>query len=216
MSELPPLHELLESVRESNGPFDSLLHNSITGLLKVVLEAVPVLPALVSGLTDSIKESKQPDLPTTYGELIDQSLDIVRGWDKGKQALFIGGHPRIGEVKNLSAMSAAEQGQTTTTPVPTPPEVLQRLGFLNTVYERRYPGLVYITFVNGRSREQIKDEMEEKLVSEGVLSTAEQPGGLERITPWPETSDEWLNELDRAVGDVGEIAKSRLKKLGVE
>ncbi|KAH7335233.1 Oxo-4-hydroxy-4-carboxy-5-ureidoimidazoline decarboxylase, partial [Rhizoctonia solani] len=108
------------------------------------------------------------------------------------QAQFIAGHPRIGEVSNLSALSAAEQAKHAT-----PPEVLERLKGLNEAYEKRYPGLVYITFVNGRTRAEIVPEMEEAIAGDPV-----EVGG-----------EEWTKELRRALMDVGKIAKSRLSKL---
>lgn len=73
---------------------------------------------------------------------------------------------------------------------------------LNARYEKVYPGLRYITFVNGRSRAEIAQEIE------GVLSSNQESvevGG-----------DQWTRELNRAVTDVGRIAKSRLNKLGIQ
>ncbi|KIY62922.1 hypothetical protein CYLTODRAFT_426527 [Cylindrobasidium torrendii FP15055 ss-10] len=128
---------------------------------------------------------------TTYEALIDASLAEINTWDDDLRAQFIAGHPRIGETKNLSSLSSKEQGAA----APTPPEVLQRLEAYNEQYEKRYPGLRYITFVNGRSRAEIADEMAGKLENtEGVAPPAD-----------------WKAELDRAVGDIGKIAYSRLK-----
>ena len=76
--------------------------------------------------------------------------NVISGWDDDLKTQFIAGHPRIGEVNGLSQLSAQEQAAKAT-----PPEVLARLAHLNTCYENHYPGLIYITFVNGRSRAQI-------------------------------------------------------------
>jgi len=91
--------------------------------------------------------------------------------------------------------------------------VLARLAHLNACYERRYLGLRYITFVNGRSRGAIAEEMEDVLGVEHSLSP-DQPdiGGIESVSVG---GVEWKAELDRAVADVGQIAKSRLRALGV-
>jgi 2-oxo-4-hydroxy-4-carboxy--5-ureidoimidazoline (OHCU) decarboxylase len=139
----------------------------------------------------------------TYNALIDLAISELEGWPHGQQASFLGGHPRIGEIKGLSALSASEQAAHAT-----PPEVLARLLELNEEYERRYPGLRYITFVNGRSRKMIMEEMEEKL---GMGEAWEKGGdgkGVHRLG-----SEEWVAEVRRALRDVGNIAKSRLVAL---
>lgn len=221
MSELPPFSELLDSIR-SPAAQTADTDSPLAQALSLLFEYSPTLiNVLVPKYSLHITKEEPSNLPKSYVDLVDRALKLLRGLDTATRANFIGGHPRIGEVKGLSAMSAAEQGQivqnrTTALLVPTPPDVLARLEFLNIVYERRYPGLVYITFVNGRSRAQICDEMEKKLAAEGELPDAYEPGYLEGITPWDVTSDAWLNELDRATEDVGKIAKSRLGKLGVE
>ncbi|KAF8478250.1 Oxo-4-hydroxy-4-carboxy-5-ureidoimidazoline decarboxylase [Gautieria morchelliformis] len=145
---------------------------------------------------------------TTYSSLIDLAVTTISSWDTHTRAAFIAAHPRIGEVGNLSHLSRQEQAAKAT-----PPDVLARLAQLNAMYERRYPGLRYITFVNGRSRAEIRDEME------GVLGGAgDREGGGEgvggEVMPVEVGGSEWMKELDRAVVDVGRIAKSRLAALG--
>lgn len=76
---------------------------------------------------------------------------------------------------------------------------ISRLRDLNAVYERLFPGLRYITFVNGRSRAQIVPEMEDLL------------GGDERVRE--RGSEEWKTECERAVGDVWKIGRKRLDGL---
>lgn len=113
----------------------------------------------------------------------------------------------------MSNLSAKEQGSTSTV-APTPPEVLSRLEHLNAVYEAKYPGLRYITFVNGRSRAAIAEEMEDKLGFEHSLSSDEDK--ISSVEPIEWGGVEWKAELDRAVVEIGRIAKSRLLLLGVE
>lgn len=139
------------------------------------------------------------------------SLEEIFKWDIPNQSEFISGHPRIGENSNLSKLSAKEQGALGVKP--TPPEVIARLAHLNALYEARFPGLRYITFVNGRSRAAIAEEMEGVLGLEHSLSP-DQPN-VETIKPIERTDAKWLSELRRAVEDVGRIAKSRLGSLGV-
>jgi 2-oxo-4-hydroxy-4-carboxy--5-ureidoimidazoline (OHCU) decarboxylase len=147
----------------------------------------------------------------TYKDLIDASAARISQLPLYDQAQFIAGHPRIGEVSGLSALSTAEQAA-----VATPPAVLARLAHLNALYEKRYPGLVYITFVAGRTRAQIVPEMEGVLGLEPVQDGKENEPSVETISPVEVGGEAWKKELDRAVVDVGRIAKSRLAKLSVE
>ncbi|KAI9440667.1 Piwi domain-containing protein [Lactarius indigo] len=112
----------------------------------------------------------------------------------------------LGRSKGLSALSASEQAAHAT-----PPEVLERLVVLNEEYERRYPGLRYITFVNGRSRKMIMLEMEEKL---GIVDDSWVKGDSKEV--YEVGSGEWVSEARRALQDVGNIAKSRLTALKVD
>jgi 2-oxo-4-hydroxy-4-carboxy--5-ureidoimidazoline (OHCU) decarboxylase len=143
----------------------------------------------------------------TYNALIDVAISELDGWPHGRQAGFLGGHPRIGEIKGLSALSASEQAAHAT-----PPEVLARLLELNEEYERRYPGLRYITFVNGRSRKMIMVEMEEKL----GIGDGWEKGDNNLKDAYRQGSDEWATEVRRALKDIGDIAKSRLAALKVD
>lgn len=167
-------------------------------------------PILISKLEPELAAHQQP--LSSYSELIDVSLVAIAGWDRSAQSEFIAGHPRIGESKNLSTLSAKEQGGPGV--APTPPEVLARLAHLNACYEAKYPGLRYITFVNGRSRQAIAEEIEDLLGFEHSLSAGEPDlNAIERVDVGGEL---WEGELRRAVNDVGRIAKSRLAALGVK
>jgi len=212
-TQLPPISDLLiglttQSVKPLSDAL-SLLFETSTCLTE---ELVPQLAAQFD-LTPANQH------PHNYKELVDSAINVVKGWGLDKQADFVKGHPRIGEVKvQMSSMSAAEQGvsHADTTAPATDPKIIERLSFLNDVYERRYPGLVYITFVNGRSRAMIAEEMEHKLQAEGVLPGAEKENGLEGIEAVEKHGRAWNAEVERAVTDVGKIAKSRLEKVGAE
>lgn len=162
-----------------------------------------LLPELLATQHDKLPAYHRADIEAVLG----RSMDIIRGWDPEVQAQFIAGHPRIGETKNLSVLSAKEQGGGT------PPQVLARLAHLNVCYEQAYPGLRYITFVNGRSRAVIAEEMEDKLRITHSLSP-DQPS-VESFTPIEKYSHAWRQELNRAVEDIGRIAHSRMDKLVV-
>src|SRR5579863_3043632 len=155
------------------------------------------VPSVIAIMADPDDRRRIPR--RTYNTLIDIAISEIRGWPHERQASFIGGHPRIGEIKGLSALSASEQAAHAT-----PPEVLARLAELNEEYERRYPGLRYITFVNGRSRKMIMLEMMEKLGIEDDW----RKGDNKEV--YRQGSDEWVLEVRRALKDIGNIAKSRL------
>jgi 2-oxo-4-hydroxy-4-carboxy--5-ureidoimidazoline (OHCU) decarboxylase len=171
-------------------------------------------PILLSTLEPQLASSLKDKNLISYTQLIDAALDSISSWDTSYQSEFIAGHPRIGESKNLSNLSAKEQGVTTPGVIPTPPEVLMRLSHLNTCYEAKYPGLRYITFVNGRTRLAIAEEIEDLLGLKHSLLPDEPPRAS--LNPVEVKGLEWLAELRRAIQDVGHIAKSRLEILEVE
>ncbi|KAJ7695066.1 Oxo-4-hydroxy-4-carboxy-5-ureidoimidazoline decarboxylase [Mycena rosella] len=192
-------------------PIDDVDESQLPRVLSILLEPSDVLfSALVPGLVASIASRTKF---TSYADLIDAAIAQVASWDLPLRAQFIEGHPRIGETKNLSALSAKEQGATPTV-APTAPEVLARLAHLNACYERRYPGLRYITFVNGRSRAAIALEMEDVLGLPHSLSP-DQPS-VDEIAQIQPGAEAWRIELDRAVVDVGRIAKSRLGTMKIQ
>ena len=173
--------------------------------LAVLFEPTPVLYSdLLPAVASRIASAPAP--PRSYSDLVALALHVVSTWDASLKARFIAGHPRIGEVSGLSRLSAQEQAARAT-----PPQVLARLAHLNACYEHRYPGLRYITFVNGRTRAAVKDEMEDALGLERSLSPDEPP--VETVGSIEVGSEEWTTELERAVEDLGRIAESRLKAL---
>jgi 2-oxo-4-hydroxy-4-carboxy--5-ureidoimidazoline (OHCU) decarboxylase len=96
--------------------------------------------------------------------------------------------------------------------------VIERLGWLNGVYEGRYEGLRYITFVNGRTRTEVMEEMESALgVEKAQGPELEGEGGESSpaVVKVEVGGEEWLKELERAVGEVILIAKDRVRKFGV-
>ncbi|KAJ9102489.1 hypothetical protein QFC21_002889 [Naganishia friedmannii] len=189
--------------------------------VSLLLEPSPILHSkLTPAITQHIKSSGAPQ---SYASLVDMCAEEIGGWSLGDKAAFLGGHPLIGEVKNLSALSAKEQGGKT---VKTPEIVLKRLSHLNKLYSRIYPGLPYITFVAGRPRSAIVKEMEKALElpesPEPIpddWSQVEQPAldseeTLARVKEWG--GAEWQREAERGLGDIWLIAKSRLQGLGLK
>ncbi|GAA5897566.1 hypothetical protein JCM8208_003306 [Rhodotorula glutinis] len=190
-------------------------------VLKLLLEPSPPLESLLAPQLHTRIASLPPaSRPASYTALVDLAADIVAQWDVDDQAAFLAAHPRIGETKNLSTASQGEQapkqGQQGT-----PGEVLKRLQVLNSLYEDAFPGLRFITFVNGRSRAEIVPEIE------SLLSLSLPPPSPS--TPEPRLSDlrtklrvspagshAWRKELERGLADMWAIAKDRVRKMGVE
>jgi len=180
---------------------DLISFQGVRLFFKTTLEAPDhLLDRLVQDATAFLNVQSPPRLP---GTLLWSAENVIRGWSVADQTSFIHGHPRIGEIAGLSVLSAQEQAQKAT-----PQHVLDRLGYLNEEYERRYPGLRYITFVNGRSRAEIATEMEQKL----DLQSGE-TAPLSETTVYQVGSPEWSGELDRALKDIALIALSRSKNM---
>lgn len=204
MGFLPDLTEVQSSPSSSESPLAVALNILFEHSAILVTRLEPQLHALFSTLA--------PGTLTSYSQFIDTALDEIGGWDTASQAEFISGHPRIGETKGLSELSSREQGAQGVNP--TSPEVLARLAHLNKLYEVKYPGLRYITFVNGRTHASIAEEMEDVLGIPHSLLPSEPDS--ECINPMNPSSKGWEEELNRAVHDIGSIAKNRLKVLGTE
>ena len=87
----------------------------VDGLDVVVLgsgaTAVTLVPALAARL-----QAGPP--PPSYPALIDAALAVLAAWPAADKAAFVAGHPRIGEVRGLSALSAREQAARATPPAP--------------------------------------------------------------------------------------------------
>jgi hypothetical protein len=101
-----------------------------------------------------------------------------------------------------------------------------RLAHLNKLYSHVYPGLPYITFVAGRPRSAIVKEMESIL---GLPASPEPiPDDWQDVeSPALESPEvhamvqlwggfEWQKEMQRALGDIWLIAKSRLQGMGLQ
>ena len=207
---LPSLRDIVSNASKNTEDATALLATTVS----LLFEPSPILfSKLVPQLTTSLSED--PSSVTTFTNLIDKAVEFINLWDDGDKADFIKGHPRIGESHNLSKLSAKEQGgNNTNASQATPPEVLARLAHLNACYEHVYPDLVYITFVNGRSRAAIAEEMEDALGIEHSLDAGKPP--VRELAVVEKGEMKWRSELNRAVVDVGRIAKSRLKGLNIE
>ncbi|KAI9803197.1 MAG: hypothetical protein M1825_001988 [Sarcosagium campestre] len=73
--------------------------------------------------------------------------------------LILSAHPRLGESHVKSAQSQAEQAQLHTGE----DAELKELRSCNEAYEKAFPGLRYVVFVNGRGRDVILAEMRSRI-----------------------------------------------------
>lgn len=141
--------------------FPSLPDEAITNALDLLFEPSKDLHALA---LPTIRSAS----PTTY----DQVADIVKDQllaaqkkavtDKGAKAVLLsilGAHPRLGAKKVESAQSQAEQAQLQAASE----KEGALLAALNAEYESAFPGLIYVVFVNGRSRDVIMKNMRERI-----------------------------------------------------
>jgi len=113
-------------------------------------------------------------------------------------------HPAIGQKKKLSSLSATEQRSAEAVD----PVVQVHLTILNKAYEAKYPELRYVTWVNGRTKTQIAQEMRRMLDVRTVESV--DPA---MVVPFAPGSPEWLEELDRGAEATMKIAKDRTNKI---
>ncbi|KAJ5653978.1 Oxo-4-hydroxy-4-carboxy-5-ureidoimidazoline decarboxylase [Penicillium lividum] len=107
---------------------------------------------------------------SSYGTLIEavggrmSALSAVNS-PTDRNVLFgiLGSHPRLGRApanpEHLSELSKKEQEQLNTGAE----EQGEKLRQLNAEYEQRFPGLRFVSFVNGRSREVIMVEMRQRI-----------------------------------------------------
>lgn len=84
---------------------------------------------------------------------------------------------------------------------------------LNALYESRYPTLKYVTFVAGRSRAQVAEDMEKFLMQGPNEKDTEGAQAAPTVTH-AIGSREWANELERGLKDVFRIAQARLDGQG--
>lgn len=102
---------------------------------------------------------------------------------------IVGAHPRLGEsAKKLSASSKKEQQklQNNNDPI----EIREMIAKLNNAYEKKYPGLRFVVFVNGRSRPQIIRDMQRRI----------------------ESGNSWFEEARIAINELCDIAQDRVSK----
>lgn len=103
---------------------------------------------------------------------------------------ILGAHPRLGAKKVDSTQSQSEQAH-----LQGNPDEGEQLRALNEEYERQYPGLRYVVFVNGRSRSAVMDDMRNRIANSDLKS--ERAAAI-RVSP----SRAWSPRLALPVGTI--------------
>jgi len=146
------------------------------------------LETLFEGAPRFVDRLVELDAPT-WVELFDQAEWIALTMPQEEQLELLDAHPRIGaDPTAVSALSYQEQGYDRNKGTV---ELQHRLDRLNDEYEARH-GFRFVVFVNGRSRAEIADVLEQRV---GAGRTAEKM---------------------RALRDVIAIARSRLARIREE
>ncbi|PSR80414.1 Oxo-4-hydroxy-4-carboxy-5-ureidoimidazoline decarboxylase [Coniella lustricola] len=169
----------------------SLPEPTLLSVLDLLFEPSPELHALALPTLRSITFASYPELIDT---LRDQLLVVAKEVHPDPSArapllAILGSHPRLGAKKVESAQSAAEQAQLQSASE----AEAGKLAALNKEYEARYPGLRYVVFVNGRSRDVIMADMRKRIDRGDVAA-----------------------EEEAAITAMGDIAKDRASKLAKE
>lgn len=159
----------------------TLLHPLATMTDLPALSSLPSLPResqlrVLDTLFEPSPELHQSAIPllanqtfSSYSALIDavgarmSALSVPNSPDRTILFGILGSHPRLGRAsanpEHLSEASKKEQAQLNTGAE----EQGEKLRALNAEYESKFPGLRFVTFVNGRSREVIMVEMRQRI-----------------------------------------------------
>ncbi|CAN8096958.1 unnamed protein product [Discula destructiva] len=149
----------------------SLPESALTSVLDLLFEPSDDLHTLAIPTLRSITFASYPELIDT---LRDQLLAIAQSVHSNSSARkpllsILGSHPRLGAKKVDSAQSAAEQAQLQSGGE----SEAEKLAALNAEYELKFPGLRYVVFVNGRSRDVIMEDMRRR-IDRGDVAAEEQ------------------------------------------
>jgi 2-oxo-4-hydroxy-4-carboxy--5-ureidoimidazoline (OHCU) decarboxylase len=87
---------------------------------------------------------------------LSQADEVLASMSDDEKVEALAAHPAIGQRKDLSLRSAAEQGDDAD------PAVLSELAYLNQVYEEKF-GFRFVVFVAGRPKVEILDVLQERI-----------------------------------------------------
>lgn len=144
----------------------SLQAEQRAGVLDVLFEPSTSLHTLSVELLRSQSFDSYNDLIAAVGLQLTELSESSSTSDTVWLESILGSHPRLGAKKVESAQSQAEQAQLNTGGE----EEAQKLRHLNDEYEKTYPGLRYVVFVNGRSRPVIMEDMKRRIAAGDIAA----------------------------------------------
>lgn len=133
--------------------------------LDLLFEPCTALHTLSVELLANTTFASYNDLVASVGAQLTELSESSSTSDTKWLESILGSHPRLGAKKVDSAQSQAEQAQ-----LKGSEEESQKLKELNEEYEKTYPGLRYVVFVNGRSRPVIMEDMRKRIARGNMAS----------------------------------------------
>ncbi|GMM30608.1 hypothetical protein DAMA08_033530 [Martiniozyma asiatica (nom. inval.)] len=142
------------------------------------------VPDLLQFCDNELMQLVLPYIPNTPREKI----------EPGERSLLcdiVAAHPRLGVPKNITGESLSEHSNSEQQSLQGgDPKLAEKLLKLNYQYEEQFPGLRFVVFVNGRSREIIMEIMRERIAR-----------------------NNWILEVHDAIKDMSDIAIDRWHKM---
>ncbi|OJJ61942.1 hypothetical protein ASPSYDRAFT_54888 [Aspergillus sydowii CBS 593.65] len=136
--------------------------------LDTLFESSPELHTLMAPVLASQTFSSYTSLIDAVGGRMSALSAANSPTDREILVGILGSHPRLGQPKtaaaggsaeHLSELSKKEQANLNTGAA----EQAEKLRALNAEYEKKFPGLRFVTFVNNRSRDVIMEEMRQRI-----------------------------------------------------
>ncbi|KAI5367802.1 Putative oxo-4-hydroxy-4-carboxy-5-ureidoimidazoline decarboxylase [Septoria linicola] len=134
-------------------------------ILDLLFEPSTQLHTLSVPLLHENSFANYADLISAVGVQLMALAESVSKSDTAWLESILGAHPRLGAKKVDSTQSQSEQAH-----LQGNPDEGERLRALNEEYERQYPGLRYVVFVNGRSRSAVMDDMRNRIANSDLKS----------------------------------------------
>ncbi|KAJ9658557.1 hypothetical protein H2201_007764 [Coniosporium apollinis] len=143
---------------------------TLTRVLDTLFEPSQPLHTLSIPLLRSTPFPTYADLIAAIGVQLTDLLESASTSDTEWLDKILAAHPRLGEKKVESALSRGEQAAMGGGEGGEGEEVGRELAKLNGVYEERFPGLRYVVFVNGRSRQVIMEDMKKRIERDDIMA----------------------------------------------
>ncbi|ODM18027.1 hypothetical protein SI65_06815 [Aspergillus cristatus] len=153
------------STLPSPSSISSLSQEQQFQVLDTLFEPSPELHAITGPVLASHSFASYASLADAVrGQLSALSLSQLP-MDQQTLMKILGSHPRLGRppaksTEHLSELSRKEQANLNASVAG---DQMERLSLLNHEYEEKFPGLRFVTFVNGRNRDVIMEEMRQRI-----------------------------------------------------